>query len=122
MDAIFEREKRKCGKCIDLRSRNQSVRGGTFDEPFFLVGKFIAVITTVSGKNEFNGINIAEQATHQFKIDWSESIERNAAQYWISWQGREYSILDATNCHARNEVLILRATERGLKNKNAARV
>lgn len=111
--ALFHRQLAQHGQNITLQNRSITppVFGFTdFDETFSGDSIVKAIIDTTRGKTLFDGVATDRPITHRFCILYVAGV---TAETWITFGGRRFDIIDVENCEERNQVLILRCTERG---------
>lgn len=103
----------KSGQDITLQDRDIAppVFGSPdFDEEFTSKTTVKAIIKTPRGTTLFDGVGTDNPITHIFCLEYVAGV---TAETWIEFKGRRFNILDVENCGEKDEVLILRSTERG---------
>lgn len=112
--SLFKRNLAKCGQTITLQDRNiQAPDFGTpdFDLDFSNDTPVQAIVNTKRGKTIFDGVATDQPITHKFCIEFVSGV---TAETWILFNGQRFDIIDVENCCEKDEILILRCTERGV--------
>lgn len=78
----------------------------TFSE--FIV--FWSLIETVKGETVFDESNVEQVVTHKFYIRYAPDI---TFQDWVTYNDKNYKIIDVQNINERDEFYLLRCTLRG---------
>lgn len=111
--SLFNQNLSRYGKEIVLQNREISAPnfGSTdFDEIFTDTITVSALIDTQRGKTIFDGVATDRPITHKFCITWLSGV---TDETWVLYGGRRFDIVDYENCGEKDELLILRCTERG---------
>jgi hypothetical protein len=111
--SLFKRNLAKYGQPITLQNRDiMAPIFGTsdFDETFSGDQVVQAIVSTKRGTTLFDGVATDNPITHKITIVFIAGV---TAETWVLLNGRRLDILDVENCCEKDEVLILRCTERG---------
>lgn len=113
MSALFLYQLAKSPHTITIQNRDivAPIFGSVdFDEDFSNVVDVKSIIDTTRGVTLFDGVGTDRVITHIFKIAHITGV---TAESWILFNGRRFDIIDVENCCEKDEILLLRSTERG---------
>lgn len=110
---LFLRNLLKHGQLIDIQTRTSD--GAVFGNPdpeqtFITKHTVLARIKTPKGRATFDEVGLDQVPTHAFMIEWIDGISQ---EDWISFDGRNFDILNDLNCCERQEILTMFSRERG---------
>ena len=111
--SLFKRNLAKYGQPITLQNREIKpplFGKPDFDETFSGDQVVTGIVSTKRGKTLFDGVATDNPITHKISIEFLAGV---TAETWVLFKGSRLDILDVENCCEKDEVLILRCTERG---------
>ena len=111
--SLFKRNLAKYGQPITLQNREIKpplFGKPDFDETFSGDQVVTGIVSTKRGKTLFDGVATDNPITHKISIEFLAGV---TAETWVLFKGSRLDIPDVENCCEKDEVLILRCTERG---------
>lgn len=117
--SLFTRNVARCGMDIDIESRSLTVINTVQTMAFEVVETPRAIVKTIRGVKQFDGVNTEDRPTHEICVPFSSVPSGITAENWVKLKGRRLRILNVENCCEKDEVFILTCTERGDEVKSA---
>lgn len=115
---LFIRSLNRCGQQISILDRDLDTSGYDSSQPvevFTEIGTPLSIVKTLkNGSKLFDSVQIVQDATHIFCIEYNVAYAGVEFQNsFIDLKNKRFKVLAVTNIDEKDQVLVFQATERG---------